>query len=125
MPTSSAMKTTMLGFLVAVCADAIPPQARKTVIIAVARKLRPIIDVSFHFRYLLAGQRMWFPPCFRSARIGATKRHYVVAAHPVDKMIAALARPSSSRISVALRFRCRDSLFDLGLQIADVEARPR
>src|SRR5271154_986981 len=48
MPTSSALKTKMLGFLVAVCADAVPHWARGIAMIAVVRKLRLNIDLSLH-----------------------------------------------------------------------------
>src|SRR6266550_1824504 len=46
MPTSSAMITTMFGFLASVCADATPPNAREHATIAVVRKPHLIIDVS-------------------------------------------------------------------------------
>src|SRR5882757_10314004 len=56
MPTSSAMMTTMLGFLAVVCADAVLPRARGIAMIAVARRLRMNIDISFHLPDLRAGQ---------------------------------------------------------------------
>src|SRR6266849_6692428 len=63
MPTSSAMMTTMFGFLATVCAEAIPPNARGTASIAVARRLRLIIDVSFQSPNLPVNERAsWSTP---------------------------------------------------------------
>jgi hypothetical protein len=46
------MIMTMLGgFFAGVCADATPPNASGTASIAAARKLRLIIDISFHLPF--------------------------------------------------------------------------
>src|ERR1700686_3399071 len=102
------MIMTMLGFLVAVCADAIPPQARRTAIIAVARKLRLIIDVSFQLPNLLSGQRMCFLLGFHSARSGPTTTHRCgTEKHPMDQR----SNESSARVA---RGRCVQILRKFG-----------